>query len=70
MIEVDVSSAILPRHRLVFESLRNLTTKIGADGWALVGGLMVLVIAAEHDAIGRRSEGTKDADVVVDLERG
>lgn len=67
MIEVDVSSGILPQHRLVLETLRNLATKTGADSWVLVGGLMVLVIAAEHDAIGRRSEGTKDADVVVDL---
>ena len=33
----------------------------------LVGGLMVLVVGAAHGAAGRRSEGTKDGDVVVGI---
>ena len=67
MIEIDLRSYLLPTHRSVFSALRNLGVSIGYDGWCLVGGLMVLVVGAEHGAAGRRSEGTKDGDVVVDI---
>ena len=63
MNEIDVRSYLLPKHRSVFSALRNLGVTIGYDGWCLVGGLMVLVVGAA----GRRSEGTKDGDVVVDI---
>jgi hypothetical protein len=63
MNEVDLRSYLLPKHRSVFSALQNLGVSIGHDGWCLVGGLMVLVVGAA----GRRSEGTKDGDVVVDI---
>ena len=67
MNEIDLRSYLLPKHRSVFSALRNLGVSIGYDGWCLVGGLMVLVVGAAHGAAGRRSEGTKDGDVVVDI---
>ena len=51
----------------MFAALRNLSNNIGSDHWCLVGGLMVLTVGAQHRAAGRRSEGTKDGDIVVDL---
>ena len=67
MNEIDLRSYLLPKHRSVFSALRNLGVSIGCDHWCLVGGLMVLVVGAAHGAAGRRSEGTKDGDVVVDI---
>lgn len=67
MNEVDLRSYLLPKHRSVFSALRNLGVSIGFDGWCLVGGLTVLVVGAAHGSAGRRSEGTKDGDVVVDI---
>lgn len=67
MIEIDIREFLLPKHRAVFSALRNLGVSVGTDRWCLVGGLMVLVVGAKHGASGRRSAGTKDGDVVVDL---
>lgn len=60
MNEVDLRSYPLPKHRSVFSALRNLGVSIGYDGWCLVVG-------TAHGAAGRRCEGTKDGDVVVDI---
>jgi hypothetical protein len=67
MTEIDLRPYLLPKHRSVFAALRNLSNNIGSDHWCLVGGLMVLTVGAQYRAAGRRSEGTKDGDVVVDL---
>lgn len=67
MNEIDLRPYLLPKHRAVFASLRNLSRSIGSEHWCLVGGLMVLTVGAQHGAGGRRSESTKDGDVVVDL---
>lgn len=37
------------------------------DRWVLVGGLMVLVRGREHDVRAPRAEGTKDADLLLDI---
>lgn len=65
--EIDLRPYLLPKHRSVLSALRNLSITIGSEGWCLVGGLMVLTVGARFGAAGRRSEGTKDGDVVVDL---
>lgn len=44
-----------------------MSRRFRADQWVLVGGLMVMVVGREHEARAPRAEGTKDADVVVDV---
>ena len=68
MIEIDVTTALLPRHRLTFDVLATLARKLGNDRWCLVGGLMVLLNQRRYGLnAGGRAAVTKDADVVVDL---
>jgi hypothetical protein len=40
---------------------------VGASGWCLVGGLMVLINAREAGRSDSRGERTKDGDIVVDV---
>lgn len=67
MREVDISRALLPQHHEVLRCLGLLARTVGTDVWSLVGGLMVLVVARAAGRTDSRAEGTKDADVVVDV---
>lgn len=65
--EVDISNELLPRHHAAFATMAQLGTKYGPGRWAIVGGMMVMILGREHLARSPRAEGTKDADIVVDL---
>lgn len=65
--EIDIRDQLLERHRLVLETLTLMSRRFRPDQWVLVGGLMVMVVGREHEARAPRAEGTKDADVVVDV---
>jgi len=65
--EIDIRNELLPRHSSVIEALYRLSKQVPIENWVLVGGLMVLVLGREHDGQSPRAEGTKDADVLVDI---
>lgn len=65
--EIDIRDSLLSRHRSVFATIGQIARKYPTDRWALVGGLMVLVVGREHGARAQRAEGTKDADIVIDI---
>jgi len=65
--EIDIRRELLPRHSSVIEALYRLSKQVSVEEWVLVGGLMVLVLGREHDGRSSRAEGTKDADVLVDI---
>ncbi len=64
---IDLRAELLDRHAGAIKGLYRLSTQIPIEKWALVGGLMVLVIAYEHDTHSWRASQTKDADIVVDV---
>jgi hypothetical protein len=65
--EVDIRAELLGRHSAALEALHRLTRRIEYQRWAIVGGMMVLVLARRHGTRARRAEPTKDADIVVDV---
>lgn len=65
--EIDISNELLPRHHAALATMAQLGTKYGPGRWAIVGGMMVMILGREHLARSPRAEGTKDADIVVDL---
>lgn len=67
MREVDVSADLLPRHHELMRCLGLIARVVGASGWCLVGGLMVLINAREAGRSDSRVEGTKDGDILVDV---
>lgn len=67
MREVDVSADLLPRHHEVMRCLALIGRVVGASGWCVVGGLMVLINAREAGRSDSRGEGTKDGDILVDV---
>ena len=64
---IDIRNELLDRHAGAIKGLYRLSTQVPIEKWALVGGLMVLVLAYEHDAYSWRASQTKDADIVVDV---
>jgi hypothetical protein len=67
VIEVDIASDLLPRHAQALRALAAVSNRVSVENWALVGGLMVLVLSREAGSSGARSEATRDADVVIDV---
>lgn len=65
--EIDLTDSLLPRHRSVLAALTQIAARQPADRWVLVGGLMVLILGREHGARAPRAEGTKDADLLLDV---
>lgn len=65
--EIDISNDLLPRHRGALTTMAQLGAKYGPGRWAIVGGMMVMILGREHRARSPRAEGTKDADIVVDI---
>lgn len=65
--EVDIATELLPRHVAVLDTIREMGVRYGPGRWVLVGGMMVMILGREHDARAPRAEGTKDADVVLDI---
>lgn len=65
--EIDVVDSLLPRHRVALATLAQIGRRYPIERWVLVGGLMVLVLGREHHARGPRAEGTKDADLLLDI---
>ena len=64
---IDVRAELLDRHAGAIKGLYRLSTQVPIEKWALVGGLMVLILAYEHDTHSWRASQTKDADIVVDV---
>ncbi len=64
---IDLRAELLDRHAGAIKGLYRLSTRIPIEKWALVGGMMVLVLAYEHDTPSWRASQTKDADIVVDV---
>jgi hypothetical protein len=64
---IDLRHELLDRHVGVIKGLYRLSTQIPIEKWALVGGMMVLVLAYEYDTLSWRASQTKDADIVVDV---
>ena len=64
---IDLRAELLDRHAGAIKGLYRLSTQIPIEKWALVGGMMVLVLAYEHDTHSWRASQTKDADIVVDV---
>ena len=62
-----MSADLLPRHHELMRCLGLIGRLVGASGWCLVGGLMVLINAREASRSDSRGEGTKDGDIVVDV---
>lgn len=65
--EIDIRADLLGRHRYALETLAQMSLRVSSGRWVLVGGLMVMVLGREHRARSPRAEGTKDADIVVDV---
>ncbi len=66
-IEVDITSGLLARHVDVLDTIAQLGVKYGPGPWAIVGGMMVMILGREHEARAPRAEGTTDADIPVDI---
>lgn len=64
---IDIREELLDRHAGAIKGLYRLSKQVPIEKWALVGGLMVLVIAYEYDTRSWRASQTKDADIVVDV---
>jgi hypothetical protein len=64
---IDLRHELLDRHVGGIKGLYRLSTQIPIEKWALVGGMMVLVLAYEYDTHSWRASQTKDADTVVDV---
>ena len=64
---IDLREDLLERHAAAVKGLYRLSKEIAIEKWALVGGLMVLVLAYEHNTHSWRASQTKDADIVVDV---
>lgn len=67
MRDIDVSAELLPQHHDVMRCLGLFSQVMGTDGWCLVGGMMVLVVAREAGRTDSRAEQTKDGDVLIDV---
>jgi hypothetical protein len=65
--EVNITAELLSRHAAALDTIRMLGTRYGPGRWVLVGGMMVMILGREHDARAPRAEGTKDADILVDI---
>lgn len=65
--EIDIVDDLLPRHVGAFDTMRVLGAKYPPSRWVLVGGMMVMLLGREFGARSARAEGTKDADVLVDI---
>lgn len=65
--EIDITSELLPRHVRAFDTIAQLGVRFGPNRWVIVGGLMVMILGREYEARSPRAEGTKDADILVDL---
>lgn len=65
--EIDVASDLLPRHTEALDTIAQLGVRYGPGRWVLVGGMMVMILGREHRTRAPRAEGTKDADVLVDI---
>jgi hypothetical protein len=48
---IDVRAELLDRHAGAMKGSYRLSTQVSIEKWALVGGLMVLVLAYEHGTI-------------------
>jgi predicted nucleotidyltransferase len=64
---IDIRDELLDRHAGAIKGLYRLSIQVPIEKWALVGGLMVLVLAYEHNTHSWRASQTKDADIVVDV---
>lgn len=64
---IDLRAELLARHAGAIKGLHRLSTQIPIHKWALVGGMMVLVLAYEYETHSWRASETKDADIVVDV---
>ena len=65
--EVDITSELLPRHVAVLGTIAQLGLRYGPDRWVIVGGMMVMIVGREYQTRAPRAEGTKDADILVDI---
>jgi len=65
--EVDITAELLPRHVVALDTIRQLGERYGPGRWVLVGGMMVMILGREHHARAPRAEGTKDADILIDI---
>ena len=65
--EIDIASELLPRHLAALDTVAQLGVRYGAGRWVLVGGMMVLILGREHETRAPRAEGTKDADILLDI---
>lgn len=48
---IDIRTELLDRHVGAVKGLYRLSTQVPIEKWALVGGLMVVVLAYEHDRL-------------------
>lgn len=65
--EIDISSELLERHIPALRAIAQLGVKYGPGRWVIVGGMMVMILGREYRARSPRAEGTKDADILVDI---
>ena len=56
---IDFRAELLDRHAGAIKGLYRLSTQIPIETWALVGGMMVIVLAYEHDTHSWRLSQTK-----------
>ena len=64
---VDITAELLPRHVVALDTIRELGKRYGPDRWVLVGGMMVMILGREYNTRAQRAEGTKDADILIDI---
>jgi len=65
--EVDITAELLPRHVVALDTIRELGKRYGPDRWVLVGGMMVMILGREYNTRAQRAEGTKDAEILIDI---
>lgn len=65
--EIELGDLLLAKHQQVLRSLGVLARVVDPGKWCVVGGLMVMIAGREAGRRNERTEGTKDADIVVDL---
>lgn len=64
---IDLRDQFLGRHAEALAALHRLAQRVPIERWALVGGMMTLIVGRRAGVIDRRSMTTKDADVLVDV---
>ena len=56
---IDLRDDLLDRHTAAVKGLYRLSKEIAIENWALVGGLMVLVLGYEHNTQSSRASQTR-----------